>query len=706
MPVPISRRPDIGKPQSPRPQKTNLMDYIFREVFRGSHQNQCMMMKEERPEHEIIEKVREIFKHLGEQDFQLTDKLSHDLKEVENFLQNNNKIRFGRKLLSIDHCSEKDCNSDERIDTDDNKEEEEEEDADNDEEEQEEVLDVDENDLPDEETLEALLSGLDFGRKIHHINELLDKFVTIISSASEDKDRYVSAIQSLLVYVSAIDDLKEERTSEENSKNLEALRERMKSLQRKYLSQITHFDTFFTRAWESFEELLEKEAFDRKNKNDVKVLNDFIFNFHYASEIETIIKRRDIEDELIIIEDLEEDMKVMKNAYESLGYGEEEVQNDEYFSRILDNIEDEDIYQSRRLLSISDQTCNADDVDCNHDEGKDAPSSDDYKRCQDVLLRAEKIRDQLDFKEDQFKTLKDYDDRLNYIRSFMKELKYSKTVLKDYQELISESKYCQEYLPFKKKMKRIIESIQSKAGNLDWIQQVSSFLFETKSSDDLIELSEILKEYDDIDKNSDDKIMSTDVRKRSLLSIDTCEKDDLNCKQRESDLVRGLKNSKNNVKGENKDKTLRRLKHELDEAYQNAGKNKASGKKFALGQCQQFLEKSKKELNALSNMESKAETIKTLKPKEKIIIIKEFMSFMTKVRSLFDDYKDISSSLITNDDKNLCHPVLKEAFNNLITLQKLSGKAEWFSEMNSLLSTEDPEVIKEISDIMLKFKMN
>ena len=530
---------------------------------------------------------------------------------------------------------------------------------------------------------------------------------------SEDKNLYISAIESLLVYVSAVEDLRtEENLSKENSDKFEALNKRLNSLQMKYLSQITHFDTFFTIALESFEELIEKDQYDRKNKDDVKLLNEFIFNFHYASQIEAIIRRRDIEDELMIIGDLEEDMKVMKNAYDSLGYGEE-VQDDKYFSRILDDIEDEDIYQSRRLLSISEmsthQTCNAEDVDCAHE--KNAPSADNYDKCQNLLERAEKIRDQLNFKEEQFLSLKEYEKKHQFIKIFMTELKNSQNVLKEYQELMMEGKHCQEDISFKTRMKKIIENIQSQAGNLDWLKHVSSFLFEMKSSEDLLELSEILKRHDELDMNmitESDNTMNTNFKKRSLLSIDTCDKEDLDCKNEdsESELLRDSDKSNHNVKSEDKDKILRRLKHELDEDYGKTGGNKENAKKSALVQCQQFLEKSKKDLKALSNLESKADTLRFLEPKKKIKLIKIFMSFMTNVKALFDEYKDIASSLTENDDKIVCQPVLKEAFENLLKLQKLSSKADWFNQMKSLLSTEDPEIVKELTEIMQKFKVN
>ena len=702
------KRTNIDKTQFP--EKTadtcSSVDFIIREIFVGSHHNQCNEIEDKDSKIEMLEKVKEILNHLSVQDSELMEKLSLEelTLRLENLDQTSEKVRFGRRLLSIDQCSGEECNTEEELVTDDWEETEEE--SDN----------SQYDDLLNEDSLEEILSGLDFGGKLQHINDLLDKFEKIISSASEDEDLYISAIQSLLVYVSAIEDLKvEENPSKENAKTLDALKERLKLLQMKYLSQITHFDTFFNRALEAFEELLEKNPFDRKNKDDVKLLNEFIFNFHYASEIEAIIRRRDIEDELMIISDLEEDMKVMKDAYETLGYGGEEMQNDEYFSRILEDMEDEDMYQSRRLLSISemstDQTCNSKDTDCNNFEKRDAPSADNYDRCQHLLERAEKIRDQMRFREDYFLSLNEYTQKLQYIRTFMTELRNSQNVLKEYQDLMIESKICQENLSFKSRMKKIIESIQSQAGNLDWLKHVSSFLFEMKSSEDLLELSEIMKEYDELDMNSimgAVDTLDTSFKKRSLLSIDTCDKDDLNCKEKdsESELLRNIEKPNNKVKGEDKDKILRRLKHDLDEAYKKAGGNKENVKTSAIVQCQQFLVKSKKDLKALTMLESKADTLDILEPRQKIKLIRVFMSLMTNVKSLFDEYKVLSSSLTENDDKIVCQPVMKEAFDNLLKLQKLSSKADWFNQMNSLLSTEDPEVLKELTDIMQQFKMN
>ena len=724
VPLPIKRSNFERTPGTEKTENTcSKIDYIMRDIFMGSHHSKCKVFEDEDPKKEILEKVKEIFKYLSVQELELIEKLS--LEEVtlrlEELSHESEKLRFGRKLLSIEQCSGDECETDEELvtegtDTESESEDDYEADEEDDEETEEESDDNQHHDLLNEDSLEELLNGVDFGRKLQHINNLLDKFEIIVNSAREDEDLYISSIQSLLVYVSAIEDLKaEESPSMENADTLEALTQRLKSLQMKYLSQITHFDTFFNRALESFEELLEKNQFDRKNKDDVKVLNDFIFNFHYALEIEAIIKRRDIEDELMIISDLKEDMKVMKNAYESLGYGEE-VQNDEYFSRILEDIEDEDIYQSRRLLSISemstDQTCNAKDNDCIHAEDKNGPSADNYDRCQHLLEKAEKMRDQMSFKEKYFLSLQAYNQKLQYVRTFMKGLKNSQNILNEYQDIMVESKNCQEYVDIMSRMKKIIEIIQSQAGNLDWLKHVSSFLFEMKSSEDLLELSEILKEYDELDMGmimGERDTMDTNVKKRSLLSIETCEKDDLNCRQKdskESELVRNLKKSNHNVKGKNKEKSLRRLKHELDEAYEKAGGNKGNEKTPALVQCQQFLLKSKKDLKALSNLESKTDTLKILEPKKKIKLIRSFMSLMTNVKSLFDEYKVLSSSLTENDDKVVCQPVMKEAFDNLLKLQKISSKVNWFNEMNSLLSTEDPEVVNELTDIMQKFKMN
>lgn len=720
MPQPIKRSNFDRTPGTEkREDNCSHNDYIIRDIFMGSHHSKCIAFEYEDPKKEILEKVKEIFNYLSVQELELIEKLSLEeaTLKLEKLSHEGEKLRFGRKLLSIKQCSGDECETDEELVTEvTDTEGESEDDYEVDEEAEDGSDDTQYDGLLNEDSLEELLSGVDFGRKLQHINDLLDRFEIIVNSAREDEDLYISAIQSLLVYVSAIEDLKaEENPSKENADTLGALTQRLKSLQMKYLSQITHFDTFFNRALESFEELLEKNQFDRKNKDDIKVLNDFIFNFHYALEIEAIIKRRDIEDELMIISDLKEDMKVMQNAYESLGYGEE-VQNDEYFSRILEDIEDEDIYQSRRLLSISemssDQTCNAKDNDCINVEDKNAPSTDNYDRCQHLLERAEKIRDQMSFKEEYFLSLKAYTQKLQYVRTFMKELKNSQNVLKEYKDIMGESKNCQEYVPIMSRMKKINEIILTQAGNLDWIKHVSSFLFEMKSSEDLLELSEILKEYDELDMGmlmGEQDTMDTNVKKRSLLSIDTCEKDDLNCRQKdskESELLRNLKNSNHHVKGENKEKSLRRLKHELDEAYEKAGRNKENVKTPALVQCQQFLLKSKKDMKAFGNLESKADTLRILEPKKKIKLIRNFMSLMTNVKSLFDEYKVLSSSLTENDDKIMCQPVMKEAFDNLLKLQKISSKVNWFNEMNSLLSTEDPEVVKELTDIMQKFKMN
>jgi len=77
---------------------------------------------------------------------------------------------------------------------------------------------------------------------------------------------------------------------------------------------------------------------------------------------------------------------------------------------------------------------------------------------------------------------------------------------------------------------------------------------------------------------------------------------------------------------------------------------------------------------------------------------------MTALKLLFNEYQEIESSIKRHDDLTLCQPILKEAFDNLISLQSLTSKTNWFSEINSLMNSEDPSIIQELQSIMEQFK--
>ena len=155
----------------------------------------------------------------------------------------------------------------------------------------------------------------------------------------------------------------------------------------------------------------------------------------------------------------------------------------------------------------------------------------------------------------------------------------------------------------------------------------------------------------------------TSVRKRKLLSVeenDYCEKDDIECRKRsESDLFKRDKKVKKQRR--NKDKRLENLSEELEDAYlktKDGHKNKKETQRSGLSRCQEFLETSQQDLDQVKKLEPQIKTMGNMQPKQKIKIIKKFMSFMTKAKKMFDEYKEISSSL--TDDAIICKPILKE----------------------------------------------
>ena len=147
-----------------------------------------------------------------------------------------------------------------------------------------------------------------------------------------------------------------------------------------------------------------------------------------------------------------------------------------------------------------------------------------------------------------------------------------------------------------------------------------------------------------------------------MLSVeekDYCEKDDIECRKRsESNLFKKDKNIKKQRR--NKDKRLNNLNEELEDAYEKAkevNKNKQETQKSGLSRCQEFLEISEQDLDQVQKLEPQIKTMSSMQPKQKIKIIKKFMSSMTKTKKMFDEYKEISSSL--TDDAIICKPILK-----------------------------------------------
>ena len=95
------------------------MDYIMRVIFVGSHHkhNQCFESKDNDHKTDIFEKLKEMVNYLSVEDKELIEKLSLEefTLRLENLDHNSEKVRFGRKLLSMDQCSGDDCQSDEEL---------------------------------------------------------------------------------------------------------------------------------------------------------------------------------------------------------------------------------------------------------------------------------------------------------------------------------------------------------------------------------------------------------------------------------------------------------------------------------------------------------------------------------------------------------------------------------------------------------------
>ena len=52
-----------------------------------------------------------------------------------------------------------------------------------------------------------------------------------------------------------------------------------------------------------------------------------------------------------------------------------------------------------------------------------------------------------------------------------------------------------------------------------------------------------------------------------------------------------------------------------------------------------------------------------------------------------------------------CHLLSsQDAFDNLVEMHGISTRANWFSEINSLVSSNDPSIVNDLNDIMKTFK--
>ena len=411
------------------------------------------------------------------------------LKKVKKAKKIEVRSPLGRKLLSLDQCDSENCPDPEKdeadgdlketieaeIDDEDSEDEEinehdeeiEDEEIDEDDEEREDGENEDEEsedeeigdeDLLDAESLAKLLANKDLSEKIAAMNDVLDDLESKLKLNLQeiDEDLYVSAIQSLIVYIYSVEEMQEVPRSKQSSEDvtlLQQLSDRMKAMKKTYLSQVTNFEMFFSKSWELFIEIIEDKIFlDRSNRESVDKINEFAFNFHYAAEIEKIIRRRAIEDETDIIEEFEEDLGMMRQVYEHLGFAEE-IQDEGYFSRMLSGMvseeeDDEETHKNRKLLSIpnevpSDGYCSKDDPDCDSPSESllkkkemSVPDVDrpltDLEKCDGLLRRARQIG-QSTLQEDKLRVLTG-GEKVKYIKSFISELRESRGIVHDYNQ--------------------------------------------------------------------------------------------------------------------------------------------------------------------------------------------------------------------------------------------------------------------------------
>ena len=629
------------------------------------------------------------------------------LKKVKKAKKIKVRSPLGRKLLSLDQCDSENCPDPEKdeadgdlketneaeIDDEDSEDEEinehdeesEDEEIDEDDEEREDGENEDEEsedeeigdeDLLDAESLAKLLANKDLSEKIAAMNDVLDDLESKLKLNLQeiDEDLYVSAIQSLIVYIYSVEEMQEVPRSKQSSEDvtlLQQLSDRMKAMKKTYLSQVTNFELFFSKSWELFIEIIEDKIFlDRSNRESVDKINEFAFNFHYAAEIEKIIRRRAIEDETDIIEEFEEDLGMMRQVYEHLGFAEE-IQDEGYFSRMLSGMvseeeDDEETHKNRKLLSIPDEVpsegyCSKDDPDCDSPSESllkkkemSVPDVDrpltDLEKCDGLLRRARQIG-QSTLQEDKLRVLTG-GEKVKYIKSFITELKESRGIVHDYNQHLKNIKDPQDYHRCYKMLEEDLGKLQKQMGNTNWLKHLSS-LIASNDKEVLAELTDLLQDRN-IDKDS------TSFKKRNLLSVkndDFCEKDDVGCRERKSftnDQDLELQNS-------DKEQAVENLKQELEDSYEEMKVRDLhkKGKKSDVFRCQELLTKSEQELTKFHKIESKNKNIKNMRPKQKIKLIRQYMTQMTSTKALIDEHQRIVKTIDNSDDKKICQPLLQ-----------------------------------------------
>ena len=291
-----------------------------------------------------------------------------------------------------------------------------EDDIDDEEEENEEEDFIDDSDLLDEDSLTSLLeTAADLPGKL----ALFADQVTGLEGRILEEDVHQSAVQSLIVYMLALEEIEadileisagaeEENTKEKNeklgiknevtenepnkqavNKSLTELQERLAQLKTVHLPDLAGFERFVREAWKVFMELTHPDTLNSR-KLLTTLVNKFVLNYHYAAELDRLARRAGPAEVEEMLAGWEEEMTAMRQGYKMLGV-EEPVQDQGYFAQFMsddedeeegipsrkllwnteeensDEVEDEDekiIFKTRSLLSIPEQeTCDIDDID-------------------------------------------------------------------------------------------------------------------------------------------------------------------------------------------------------------------------------------------------------------------------------------------------------------------------------------------------------
>ena len=616
------------------------------------------------------------------------------LKQVQKIVSVLNNIKknkktvarspFSRKLLSLDPDQ---CDSDQCLEeagTVTEKEEEQDGIEDIDDSDEDEADDIeDDEDLLDADELSELLANKELSEKISTMNDVLDDLESLFEPNLQDidEDLYVSAIQSLIVYIYSVEEMQEtpqSKQSPEDSVLLQKLSVRMKEMKKTYLTQVTHFEMFFSTGWKRFREIIDEKIVNGYNREAVEKINEFAFNFHYAKEIERIIRRRAIEDEVDIIDEYKDDLGLMQQVYDHLGFGEE-TQDEGYFSRMLSGIvseddeDDEETHKNRKLLSIaepdSEGYCSVDDTDCGGPSESlsikrevseaDRPQKTDLDICEDLLQRTQEVG-QVNLENDQLAVLTG-SEKVQYIKSYIKKLKESRQIVGDYQRHLKSIADPQDYNKCYRLLETDLGKLQSQTANTAWLKHLAS-LIASNNKEVLSELSDITTDVLQADQHEEiGRDSPPAFRKRNLLSVkdeeEFCEKDDVQCREK-SRFSGDLKHAQ---QYSDKEQAVENLKQELRDSYEEtkvSDENK-EGKKSTLLRCQELLTKSEQEMTKFQQNKSKNKDLKKMKPKQKMKIIREFMTQMTVTKTLFDEHREITRNLHDLDERQFCQPILK-----------------------------------------------